>query len=76
MRFPPPSISIAAVPSDEDAGRVTHDRISSMDRREHWQRVYTTKAERQVSWFETVPSLSLQLMDAAGLFRDTATDDR
>ncbi|MGE0446467.1 MAG: class I SAM-dependent methyltransferase [Vicinamibacterales bacterium] len=33
----------------------------------HWNTVYTTKGEREVSWFEPESSCSLQLIDAAGV---------
>lgn len=33
----------------------------------HWDHVYTTKADDSVSWFEQSPSLSLELIDAAGI---------
>jgi SAM-dependent methyltransferase len=46
-----------------------------MDRTSHWQRVYTTKAEDDVSWFEASPSLSLQMMEAAGLTAETCVLD-
>jgi hypothetical protein len=38
-----------------------------MDRRVHWNKVYTTKASDAVSWFQLEPAVSLRLMDAAGL---------
>lgn len=38
-----------------------------MERSSHWNTVYTTKSERDVSWFEVLPDVSLQLMDAAGV---------
>lgn len=37
------------------------------DRQSHWQKVYSSKAEDAVSWFEDSPALSLELLDAAGL---------
>lgn len=46
-----------------------------MDRTSHWQRVYTTKAENDVSWFEAAPALSLQMIEAAGLTTDTCVLD-
>ena len=46
-----------------------------MDRRDHWQRVYTTPPEQPVSWFERVPALSLNLMEHAGLTPDTCVLD-
>jgi SAM-dependent methyltransferase len=46
-----------------------------MDRTSHWQHVYTTKAEGDVSWFETSPAVSLQLLEAAGLTTETCVLD-
>ncbi len=40
-------------------------------RREHWQRVYTTKESDQLSWFQRVPAPSLQLLEDAGLLAST-----
>ena len=42
-----------------------------MDRKAHWQRVYTTKAADAVSWFQTAPTVSARLLDAAGLSEKT-----
>lgn len=42
-----------------------------MDRREHWERVYQTNAETGVSWFQPEPAMSLRMLDAAGLKRDS-----
>jgi SAM-dependent methyltransferase len=46
-----------------------------MDRGSHWNTVYSTKAEDQVSWFEALPALSLEMMEAAGLAADTCVID-
>lgn len=46
-----------------------------MERAGHWNAVYTTKAERAVSWFEAQPDVSLRLMDAAGLSEETCVLD-
>jgi SAM-dependent methyltransferase len=35
-------------------------------RQVHWDRVYTTKAETEVSWFQERPAISLDLLQAAG----------
>ena len=37
-----------------------------MDRREHWERVYTTKQPHEVSWFQPTPARSLELLREAG----------
>lgn len=46
-----------------------------MDPHAHWQHVYRTKAESDVSWFESLPAVSLQLLESAGLTRDTCVID-
>ena len=38
-----------------------------MDRKAHWDRVYTTKASDEVSWFQPEPTISLQLLERSGL---------
>ena len=40
---------------------------SEMERKEHWEQVFRTKGPAEVSWFQTEPTLSLQLLEAAGL---------
>jgi hypothetical protein len=46
-----------------------------LNRHEHWERMYLTKAEGDLSWFETFPAVSLQLMEASGLTPDTCVLD-
>ena len=46
-----------------------------MQRKEHWERVYTTKGEQDVSWFEALPTISIQMLEAAGLTRETCVLD-
>ncbi len=38
-----------------------------MDRKTHWEQIYTTKASNAVSWYQVEPALSLRLLDNAGL---------
>jgi len=38
-----------------------------MDRAADWDTVYRTKTDRDVSWFEAAPELSLHMLDAAGV---------
>ena len=40
--------------------------MSNADREAHWQGVYTSKGEREVSWFQDIPETSLGLVAAAG----------
>jgi len=46
-----------------------------MQRKEHWERIYTTKGEHDVSWFETLPSISIQMLHAAGVTQETCVLD-
>ncbi len=38
-----------------------------MDRRAHWERVYSKKAPSELSWFEPLPETSIRFIEAAGL---------
>jgi len=42
-----------------------------MERAPHWNRVYTTKTEQEVSWFEPLPAISLEMLEAAGMTPDS-----
>jgi len=46
-----------------------------MDCRAHWQGVYAAKGDLDLSWFEPVPTVSLELMTAAGLAPGTRVID-
>ena len=46
-----------------------------MERKAHWNTVYRTRSERDVSWFEALPDVSLRLMEAAGLRSETCVID-
>jgi SAM-dependent methyltransferase len=49
--------------------------MSAADRQAHWQNVYTTKGENEVSWFQERPSISLQFIESAGGGLDAAIVD-
>jgi hypothetical protein len=38
-----------------------------MERKPHWEQLYETKGPTEVSWFQSEPTLSLRLLEAAGL---------
>jgi len=38
-----------------------------MNRQAYWQRVYTTKTSDPASWFQSEPTVSADLLHAAGL---------
>ena len=46
-----------------------------MSRQEHWNTVYTKNGEREVSWFEALPEISLKMLDSAGLNADSCVVD-
>lgn len=46
-----------------------------MTRDTHWNQVYTARREREVSWFEPLPAVSLQMLDAAGMTRHSCVVD-
>ncbi len=37
------------------------------DRKGHWEQIYRTRSDREVSWFQPDPRLSLELIAAAGI---------
>jgi hypothetical protein len=37
----------------------------------HWDRVYDTRQTDEVSWYESAPDSSLELIEAAGLTAST-----
>jgi SAM-dependent methyltransferase len=49
--------------------------MSDASRKDHWETVYTTKAENEVSWFEDSPALSLELIDLVRPAQDAAIID-
>ena len=42
---------------------------------EHWQRVYTARNEEELSWYEPVPGISLDLLLTLSLQKDAAILD-
>jgi hypothetical protein len=49
--------------------------VSTFERQAHWQNVYQTKGERDVSWFQESPAISLDLIQATGANTDTPIID-
>jgi trans-aconitate methyltransferase len=46
-----------------------------MDRKQHWDTVYTTKAATEVSWFQDNPALSLGLIGQSGILKTASIVD-
>jgi SAM-dependent methyltransferase len=49
--------------------------MGDVGRTAHWQNVYTTRGEEEVSWFQESPAPSLELIDLAGLTEDATIID-
>ncbi len=49
--------------------------MSDLGRRAHWENVYTTKSEQEVSWFQEFPSISLSLIRSTGATAHSAIVD-
>jgi 2-polyprenyl-3-methyl-5-hydroxy-6-metoxy-1,4-benzoquinol methylase len=45
------------------------------NRSSHWETVYSTKAEKEVSWFQESPAISLDLIKATQAAKDSAIID-
>ena len=46
-----------------------------MDRVDHWEAVYSTRQEHQVSWYQVKPHMSLRLISKLGIGRSAALID-
>ena len=46
-----------------------------MDRKEHWERIYSARPPVEVSWYQKEPALSLQLIQNSGLAKDAPIID-
>ena len=49
--------------------------MTALERQIHWQNVYQTKGERDVSWFQEMPTISLDLIRATGVGPDASIVD-
>ena len=49
--------------------------MDSAGRQTHWENVYGTKGEKEVSWFQETPSISLELIGSAAATRQSAIVD-
>lgn len=47
---------------------------TTSDRQAHWNEVYASKADDNVSWFEANPTFSIRLIEAANARRGSAVD--
>jgi len=49
--------------------------VNTLERQAHWQEVYQTRGERDVSWFQEIPTISLDLIRATGIGADASIVD-
>ncbi len=49
--------------------------MSDVGRKPHWENVYASKGEREVSWYQESPAPSLELIALAGLSADASIID-
>ena len=49
--------------------------MSDIERQAHWENVYQTKGEHEVSWFQDSPVISLDLIRATGVQADASIID-
>jgi trans-aconitate methyltransferase len=49
--------------------------MNEFNRQAHWQKTYKEKGEKQVSWFQEKPALSLELIDSVGVKLDSGIID-
>ncbi len=49
--------------------------MNDLSRQHHWEKVYTTKGESEVSWFQETPALSLELIELVGARQNSAIID-
>ena len=49
--------------------------MSTLERQAHWQNVYLTKGERDVSWFQKSPTISLDLIHETGVSTESSIID-
>ena len=49
--------------------------MNGVSRQNHWENVYATKGEDEVSWFQEAPEPSLQLIELAGASRSSGIID-
>jgi SAM-dependent methyltransferase len=54
---------------------VGNEAMNDVSRQSHWENVYATKGENEVSWFQETPVLSLELIRLVGAIQNSAIID-
>jgi SAM-dependent methyltransferase len=71
--FPEQATSFVAIAAEHATARVRP--MNDASRQAHWQNVYRSKAENEVSWFQAIPAPSLELIDFCRTAGDAAIVD-
>src|ERR1035437_7431172 len=59
----------------DDGCPAEQEAMNDLSRQDHWEKVYTTRGENQVSWFQETPAPSLELIGLVGAIRSSAIID-
>lgn len=68
----PPSIKIVG---NNNSNRIFAIYILKMDKKTHWEKVYSTKQLNEVSWYQPNPSVSLTFIQELGIPRQASVID-
>jgi SAM-dependent methyltransferase len=68
-------MTIILLPVLHDRRMAEKEAMNDVGRRNHWENVYATKGEHEVSWFQEAPEPSLQLIGLAGATRSSGIID-
>lgn len=49
--------------------------MTDFNRKEHWEKIYSTKALNEVSWYQPTPETSLNIIEETGITKDAAIID-
>jgi hypothetical protein len=67
----PPQLSLGDGCNTFACDNMTRMGSSPMSRKDHWERVFSTKGAAEVSWFQPEPSRSLEMLDRTGFTAET-----
>lgn len=59
----------------QTAAVVIKKRILNLKKKEHWKKIYLTKLENEVSWYQQYPKTSMELINLFDLKKEAAIID-
>jgi len=75
MPFKADAARRSARPRTPNTNHITSRNRNPMNRSDHWNQVYQTKASDDVSWYQSRPAASLKLIEATGVGKDEGIID-